>query len=363
MPEAPKCDSVAGEQAAGSHRLRVLALAAGRAGGAVAVSEATERLSQRGAQIVVAAVNGELERICHLFDRMLRVIEESFDARVMRVGKDGSDFELLKLRTMVVGAEQQGAGFAVDASCREHGARRRGRRLGLSNRRDVGEDRDRQVARRRRTRRLDECRRGCSRRQCRDLVVRRLDDQLARRPVGGHGETVERRTEGVSEPEDQGNPESSRDDRGMAVRRSTGKGDPAHELGAKDGNDRRVEIVRGEDRGRPIAVVELGPGSAVDPKRRQALIERYIKPLRTGKIALLVENGSPIVYWYDPTRPDSRLARFEVDKAVPGDLKQAAAVMAVTAWELANLPELLPRGAKSPVVPVPSKPSPGLAAR
>jgi carboxypeptidase Q len=51
------------------------------------------------------------------------------------------------------------------------------------------------------------------------------------------------------------------------------------------------------------------------------------------------------------------------DKAVPGDLKQAAAVMAVTAYELANLPELLPRGPKSPVVPVPSKPSPGLAAR
>jgi carboxypeptidase Q len=49
------------------------------------------------------------------------------------------------------------------------------------------------------------------------------------------------------------------------------------------------------------------------------------------------------------------------DKAVAGDLKQAAAVMAVTAYELANLPELLPRGPKSPVVPVPSKPSPGLA--
>ena len=31
-----------------------------------------------------------------------------------RVGKDGADFELLKLRTMVVGAEQQGAGYAVD---------------------------------------------------------------------------------------------------------------------------------------------------------------------------------------------------------------------------------------------------------
>jgi lipopolysaccharide/colanic/teichoic acid biosynthesis glycosyltransferase len=31
-----------------------------------------------------------------------------------RVGKDGRDFELLKLRTMVVGAEKQGAGYAVN---------------------------------------------------------------------------------------------------------------------------------------------------------------------------------------------------------------------------------------------------------
>jgi lipopolysaccharide/colanic/teichoic acid biosynthesis glycosyltransferase len=31
-----------------------------------------------------------------------------------RVGKDGRDFELLKLRTMVVGAEKFGAGYAVD---------------------------------------------------------------------------------------------------------------------------------------------------------------------------------------------------------------------------------------------------------
>ena len=34
--------------------------------------------------------------------------------RQTRVGKDGADFELLKLRTMVVGAEKQGAGFAID---------------------------------------------------------------------------------------------------------------------------------------------------------------------------------------------------------------------------------------------------------
>ena len=34
--------------------------------------------------------------------------------RQTRVGKNGADFELLKLRTMVVGAETQGAGYAVD---------------------------------------------------------------------------------------------------------------------------------------------------------------------------------------------------------------------------------------------------------
>ncbi|HEX4521406.1 MAG TPA: sugar transferase [Gaiellaceae bacterium] len=34
--------------------------------------------------------------------------------RQMRVGKDGRDFELLKLRTMVVGAEKIGAGYAVN---------------------------------------------------------------------------------------------------------------------------------------------------------------------------------------------------------------------------------------------------------
>ena len=34
--------------------------------------------------------------------------------RQTRVGKDGADFELLKLRTMVVGAEHHGAGYAVN---------------------------------------------------------------------------------------------------------------------------------------------------------------------------------------------------------------------------------------------------------
>ncbi len=34
--------------------------------------------------------------------------------RQMRVGRNGEDFEVLKLRTMVVGAEKLGAGYAVD---------------------------------------------------------------------------------------------------------------------------------------------------------------------------------------------------------------------------------------------------------
>jgi lipopolysaccharide/colanic/teichoic acid biosynthesis glycosyltransferase len=34
--------------------------------------------------------------------------------RQTRVGKDGEDFDVLKLRTMVVGAETMGAGYAVD---------------------------------------------------------------------------------------------------------------------------------------------------------------------------------------------------------------------------------------------------------
>jgi carboxypeptidase Q len=45
------------------------------------------------------------------------------------------------------------------------------------------------------------------------------------------------------------------------------------------------------------------------------------------------------------------------DKAVADDLKQAAAVMAVTAYELASLPELLPRGPKREPEKIPTGPS------
>jgi hypothetical protein len=45
-------------------------------------------------QIVVAAVNGELERIGKLSDQGLRVIEEAYQARVIRVGRDGKPIDL-----------------------------------------------------------------------------------------------------------------------------------------------------------------------------------------------------------------------------------------------------------------------------
>jgi carboxypeptidase Q len=52
------------------------------------------------------------------------------------------------------------------------------------------------------------------------------------------------------------------------------------------------------------------------------------------------------------------------DHAIGSDLIQASAVMAATAFELANLPSLLPRGVKTPVVPrTIGRPSTGLATR
>src|SRR5688572_6323094 len=38
--------------------------------------------------------------------------------------------------------------------------------------------------------------------------------------------------------------------------------------------------------------------------------------LRRGKISILVEGGNPPLYRYDPTRPDARAARLEVDDAL-----------------------------------------------
>src|SRR5438094_8829866 len=70
---------------------------------------------------------------------------------------------------------------------------------------------------------------------------------------------------------------------------------------AGDGED--SALVASLDRSPALAAVSLDSATA----RVQ---------LRTGRIALLVVPGDPIVYRYDSTRTESRLARLEVDEAL-----------------------------------------------
>jgi ABC-type multidrug transport system permease subunit len=66
------------------------------------------------------------------------------------------------------------------------------------------------------------------------------------------------------------------------------------------------------------ALAALGKSPVLLPRRYEAAEGR--EALRTGKISLLVEAGSPVVFRFDETRPDSRIARLEADNA----LQQAA---------------------------------------
>ncbi len=77
----------------------------------------------------------------------------------------------------------------------------------------------------------------------------------------------------------------------------------------------------------PVGVVD-GPGVAAVTQaltkagttkpRTYATLPEGLDALRTGKITLLVEEDSAdaIVYHFDPTRPDARIARLEVDDAI-----------------------------------------------
>jgi ABC-type multidrug transport system permease subunit len=71
----------------------------------------------------------------------------------------------------------------------------------------------------------------------------------------------------------------------------------------------------------PIGVLE-GEGAAAIQRSLEAaenLVperlgeERARQELRSGKIALVVKPGDPWVFWYDPTRPDSRRAELAVN--------------------------------------------------
>jgi len=74
----------------------------------------------------------------------------------------------------------------------------------------------------------------------------------------------------------------------------------------------------------PIGVVERSGSAALAETLRKspALLVRTFdeksgsEALRTGKISLLVDAGEKLTYRYDPTRPDSRIARLETDDAL-----------------------------------------------
>jgi ABC transporter DrrB family efflux protein len=74
----------------------------------------------------------------------------------------------------------------------------------------------------------------------------------------------------------------------------------------------RVGVLRGV--GDSAAAATLGEVPGLAPVVLDSATARA--ELRTGRVALLVVPGSPMVYRYDSTRTESRLARLEVDAAM-----------------------------------------------
>jgi ABC-2 type transport system permease protein len=79
----------------------------------------------------------------------------------------------------------------------------------------------------------------------------------------------------------------------------------------------RIAVLRGAEEGRGgdsalVAALAHAPGLAAVPLDSVAARLQ----LRTGRVALLVVPGDPLVYRYDSTRTESRLARLEVDEAI-----------------------------------------------
>ncbi|AUX45359.1 ABC transporter [Sorangium cellulosum] len=74
-------------------------------------------------------------------------------------------------------------------------------------------------------------------------------------------------------------------------------------------------------------LVSVEAGALAEPRRaaleasgrvvpRVGPREQARQELRTGKVALVVLATDPPTYWFDPTRPESRIARLEVDEAL-----------------------------------------------
>src|SRR4051812_48330742 len=73
----------------------------------------------------------------------------------------------------------------------------------------------------------------------------------------------------------------------------------------------------------PVGIVAVWKADAGAPRIATALAKSPVPPprrfppaagreaLRTGRVSLLVEPGPPVVFRFDETRPDSRIARLE----------------------------------------------------
>ena len=88
----------------------------------------------------------------------------------------------------------------------------------------------------------------------------------------------------------------------------------------------------------PVAVAQGPLAEARDRALRDSAsarseildLEAARRALATGKVALVVLSTDPPTYWFDPTRPESRLARLEVDAVLQ---KEAGRVDAFRAEE------------------------------
>lgn len=76
----------------------------------------------------------------------------------------------------------------------------------------------------------------------------------------------------------------------------------------------RIPVGVADGPGAPAATEALGRSPSLLPRVYPGLAGR--EALRTGKISLLVEDDGGTVYRFDPTRPDARAARLEVDDAL-----------------------------------------------
>lgn len=73
-----------------------------------------------------------------------------------------------------------------------------------------------------------------------------------------------------------------------------------------------VGVQEGEGASQALAALQAVPGLEVEPVAPEAARQK----LREGKLTLVVIPGDPLVFWFDPTRPESRAARLEVNGAL-----------------------------------------------